>query len=178
MFRITLPRKSGFTLIELLVVIAIIGVLAGVVIVAVNPVDQLAKSRDTARISTISQLGRSLEAYHSSKEGAFPAVGTTWMSELASEGDLRGNPGNLEYFEGVTCNDEATNGQNGYCYKHTANDSIIYAQLESATYNNNCSETPNTRAYFVYSYANARSCGVCGEDSTDIDADTATVCDF
>jgi len=38
--------QKGFTLIELLVVIAIIGILAGILFVAINPAEQTAKAKD------------------------------------------------------------------------------------------------------------------------------------
>lgn len=54
--------KKGFTLIELLVVIAIIGVLASVVMVALN--SARGKARDAQRQSDIQQISKALELYY------------------------------------------------------------------------------------------------------------------
>jgi len=72
---ITAPRKevkkvkklfknhSGFTLIELLVVIAIIGVLAAVVLLAINPAAMLRRGRDSQRESDLTTLRKAIDLY-------------------------------------------------------------------------------------------------------------------
>lgn len=54
-------NKAGFTLIELLVVIAIIGLLASVVLLALN--SARAKSRDAKRLADIRQIASAMELY-------------------------------------------------------------------------------------------------------------------
>ncbi|MDE2312479.1 MAG: type II secretion system protein [Patescibacteria group bacterium] len=54
-------KNKGFTLIELLVVIAIIGLLASVVLLALN--SARAKSRDAKRLADIRQIASAMELY-------------------------------------------------------------------------------------------------------------------
>ncbi len=60
-------NKAGFTLIELLVVIAIIGLLASVVLLALN--SARAKSRDAKRLADIRQLASAFELYFNDVNG-------------------------------------------------------------------------------------------------------------
>ncbi len=70
--RFTYPH-AGFTLIELTVVIAILGIMAGTLIVIVNPLGQLQKARDTQRKSDLRRIQSALEMYRSDN-GSYPAL--------------------------------------------------------------------------------------------------------
>ena len=62
-----LKSKKGFTLIEVLLVVAIIAILAGIVILAVNPAKQLADTRNAQRradVNTIINAAYQLSLIH------------------------------------------------------------------------------------------------------------------
>lgn len=67
--------KKGFTLIELLIVIGIIAVLAGVVIVALNPARQFAQARDTQRTSHVNTLLNAVGQRMADTRGIFNNAG-------------------------------------------------------------------------------------------------------
>jgi prepilin-type N-terminal cleavage/methylation domain-containing protein len=78
-------RKSkGFTLIELLVVIGIIGILAAVVLVAVNPSRQFALARDSQRRSHLYSIVNASYQYAVENNGLLPADITAVPTELGT----------------------------------------------------------------------------------------------
>lgn len=54
----TSRKTTGFTLIELLVVIAIIGILAALMVLAINPVEMQRRARDATRMSDLASVHR------------------------------------------------------------------------------------------------------------------------
>jgi prepilin-type N-terminal cleavage/methylation domain-containing protein len=153
-------NKKGFTLIELLVVIAVLGVLATVLIVAINPFQQLAKGRDSGRLSTVSQLGQATVTYATGNNGTYPTANATWITTLLNAGEVSIVPGAVAYsITGITpC---TTNVQSSMCYKTSAatGPAIVYARLEATANISRCPAGQN--AWAVYSSANGRGGIVC-----------------
>lgn len=76
-------RKRGFTLIELLVVIAVIGLLASIVLVAVNNVRL--KARDVKRKADLKNIQLALEMYYDIHDQYPP--GGFWQNSYDSPGN-------------------------------------------------------------------------------------------
>ena len=64
--------RRGFTLVELLVVVAILGILAAGVLVAINPIEQTNKARDSTAVVKAKEFTSGCERYYASN-GVFPA---------------------------------------------------------------------------------------------------------
>lgn len=67
-----LRREKGFTLIELLVVIGIIGILAAIVLIAVNPGRQFAQARDAGRKTDLLGITGAVYQFAAEHNGDLP----------------------------------------------------------------------------------------------------------
>ena len=66
--------KKGFTLIEILLVVAIIAILAGIIIIAVNPNKQLLDAHATQRKSDVSTILNAVYQYAVDNKGSMPGA--------------------------------------------------------------------------------------------------------
>ncbi len=129
-------NQRGFTLLEVLLVVAIISILAGIVIIAINPNKQLGDSRNAQRSADVTTILNALYQYSLDNNGTIPAGVTTASTEICATGaasctglvDLGVLTTNEKYVVSLpkdpqcatTC---ATNG-NGYQILKTANNRI------------------------------------------------------
>ncbi len=81
-----LKNRKGFTLIELLVVIGIIGILAAVVLVAVNPARQFASARDTQRRADLYGITNAIYQYATENNGNLPVIITETPGHIGTGG--------------------------------------------------------------------------------------------
>jgi prepilin-type N-terminal cleavage/methylation domain len=164
--------RQGFTLIELLIVIAILGVLAVVILVAINPQEQLARTRDAGRTSTVTQLGHALQAYGTSHEGDYVTEGNTWVQALVTAGEIATVPDALNY--SITGTGPCSTGgvQNGLCYDTDGNTppnaAIVFARLESGSNDARCTSTQN--AFVVFDTVKGRGGIVCSATAPSFNA--------
>lgn len=154
--------SSGFTLIELLVVLGILSVLAAVLLVLIDPIEQFARTDDTGRKSSIAQLSQAMQSYYAQHGAVWPTV-ANWNSDLVNSGELKTFPTNPP---GVTlaaadCTLASVGGNNvnDFCYRQGTDASnnvqvVVYTKMESKNERNkanNCASSSNV--YYMWSSA-------------------------
>lgn len=79
-----LRSQKGFTLIEILLVVAAIAILAGIVIVAINPAKQLGDTRNASRNSAVNTILNAITQYSVDNNGILPSGITLVPTEICS----------------------------------------------------------------------------------------------
>ena len=67
-----ISKNKGFTLIEILVVIGIIAILAGIVLIAINPARQFRQARNTQRESNVNAILNAIGQFTADNKGILP----------------------------------------------------------------------------------------------------------
>lgn len=84
-------NKAGFTLLEILLVVAAIAILAGIVIIAINPTKQLGDTRDSQRSVDVNTILNAVYQYALDNNGTLPTGITTTATPIcATGGDCTG----------------------------------------------------------------------------------------
>jgi prepilin-type N-terminal cleavage/methylation domain-containing protein len=77
-------NKKGFTLIEILLVVAAIAILAGIVILAINPNKQLGETRNAQRRADVATILNAIYQYSIDNNGTLPTIPTGSCSLVAA----------------------------------------------------------------------------------------------
>jgi prepilin-type N-terminal cleavage/methylation domain-containing protein len=107
MSRSSRQESKGFTLIELLIVIGILGILAAIILVAVDPAKRLKDSRDARRSSEVNSILNAVLNYVVDNKGAYPAN----IDSAATSSQIIGTNSGVDSCGGLVLCNEATGSE-------------------------------------------------------------------
>ena len=129
----SLQTNKGFTLIEILLVVAAIAILAGIVILAINPNKQLGDTRNAERRADVNTILNAVYQYTIDNNGTLPTSITVTQTEICKTGgtctgliDLSVLTASEKYITSMPVDPNGTCNANGVCYEilKTANGRI------------------------------------------------------
>ena len=131
-------QNKGFTLLEIILVIAAIGILAAIVLVAINPNRQLAQARNLVRQADINTIQKALDQYLIEK-GRYPIGIDITYKEICNTGSNSINQGTVgincidlrelvpTYIAGIPKDPQATGTNTGYILAQINNKVSLFA---------------------------------------------------
>ena len=84
------PVSKGFTLLEVLLVVATLGILAAIVILAINPAKMLADARNAQRRIDVNTISNAVYEYAVDNNGTLPANITATATPMCKTGGTCG----------------------------------------------------------------------------------------